>query len=136
MGAAAMAVLILLGVALQSKPAHASRWGHRAAGRWLAAHADPGAAVLDTRGWAAFTSGLRAYDYWHVRQALTDQRLSFVVVGVDELEAPSQRARTLRAVLEHAAVPVASFPDYRGGAEAGVLVFRFHHPESWEGLRR
>ena len=47
------------GFAAQVKEGHPSRWGHQAAGRWLAAQADPEAAVLDTRGWAAFVSGLR-----------------------------------------------------------------------------
>ena len=80
-------VTVAAGVKLQLKPAHPTRWGHREAGRWLAAHAGPGEAVLDTRGWAAFVSGLPSYDYWHVRQAFTDAHLAYVVVGDDELQA-------------------------------------------------
>lgn len=132
---AAVAALVVAGAALQSKPAHASRWGHLQAGRWLAAHAAPGVAVLDTRGWAAFTSGVRTYDYWHVRQALTDARLRYVVVGVDELKAGSRRAATLRALLGYAGELAAAFPGRPDGSGVGVRVYRFHPPESWEGLR-
>ena len=97
-------------------------------------HSAPGEAVLDTRGWAAFVSGRPSYDYWHVRQAFTDARLAYVVVGTDELTAPSRRAATLRAVLAYAATPCAEFPERPGGREAGVRVYRFRRPDSWEGL--
>ena len=66
---------------------HLSRWGHWAAGQWLADNASRTELVLDTRGWARFVSGQPGYDYWHVRQALTDSHLSYIVVGLDELEA-------------------------------------------------
>ena len=73
LGVAGLAALIVAGGRRsRSKAAHPSRWGHWAAGRWLAEHATPADAVLDTRGWAAFVSGRPGYDYWHVRQALTD----------------------------------------------------------------
>jgi len=134
--AAAVVAALAAGAVAQAKPSHPSRWGHWAAGRWLADHAGPGDAVLDTRGWAAFTSGLNGYDYWHVRQALTDPRLAYVVVGDDELNAPSRRGATLRAVLGHAARPAAWFPAIEGGGAPGVWVFRYRRPESWEGLRR
>jgi hypothetical protein len=135
--AVAMVALIFTGVALQqARPSHPSRWGHREAGRWIASHAKAGDAVLDTRGWAAFVSGRPSYDYWHVRQALTDGHLAFVVVGADELSARSRRAETLRAVLAHAAEPAAAFPERHGGSGADVLVYRFHRPDSWEGLGR
>ena len=130
-----LAASVAVGVSLQLKPAHPSRWGHREAGRWLANHAEPGEAVLDTRGWASFVSGLPGYDYWHVRQAFTDAKLSYVVVGDDELRAPSRRASTLRAVLAYAAEPVATFPEREGGREAGVRVYRYRRPATWEGLR-
>ena len=48
--------------------------------------------VLDTRGWARFVSGQPGYDYWHVRQALTDSHLSYIIVGLDELEAQQPHA--------------------------------------------
>jgi 4-amino-4-deoxy-L-arabinose transferase-like glycosyltransferase len=118
-----------------AKPGHRSRWGHRAAGRWLQAHATPAQAVLDTRGWASFVSDRPSYDYWHVRQALTDPSLAYVVVGADELSAPSPRARTLRAILAYSANAVATFPDDKDGQSIGVLVYRYHRPDSWEGLR-
>jgi hypothetical protein len=132
--ALALSALVGLGLMVQSKPAHASRWGHLAAGRWLAMHAKSGDAVLDTRGWAAFLAGRPAYDYWHVRQALTDAKLAYVVVGADELKARSRRGATLRAVLAFAAEPVAAFPEREEGCGLGVWVYRFHRPDSWEGL--
>jgi hypothetical protein len=91
--------------------------------------------VLDTRGWAAFVSGMLSYDYWHVGQAFTDSHLSYVVVGEDELQAPSRRGATLRSVLAYAGEPAVSFPEREGGRGAGVWVYRFHSPASWEGLR-
>jgi len=134
-GLALLVVVLAAGVRLQLKPAHPTRWGHREAGRWLAAHARPGDAVLDTRGWAAYVSGLAGYDYWHVRQAFTDDRLAYVVVGDDELRATSRRAATLRAVLAYAARPVAAFPEKKGGTGDGIHVYRYRRPASWEGLR-
>ena len=134
-GLGLLLVVIAAGVWLQSKPAHPTRWGHREAGRWLTAHARPGDAVLDTRGWAAFVSGRPSYDYWHVRQALTDSHLAYIVVGDDELNAKSRRAATLRAVLAYAATPVAGFPEKKGGHEVGVHVYHFERPRSWEGLQ-
>jgi 4-amino-4-deoxy-L-arabinose transferase-like glycosyltransferase len=117
------------------KPRHHSRWGHWAAGRWLQEHATPAQAILDTRGWASFVANRPSYDYWHVRQALTDPYLAYVVVGADELSAPSHRAETLRAVLAYSARAVAAFPDDRDGKGIGVLVYRYQRPDSWEGLR-
>ena len=88
-----------------------------------------------TRGWASFASNRASYDYWHVCQALTDPYLAYVVVGADELSASSRRAATLRAILAYAARPVAAFPDDKNGGAIGVLVYRYHRPDSWEGLR-
>jgi hypothetical protein len=117
------------------KPGHRSRWGHWAAGQWLRAHAQPSEAVLDTRGWAAFISDRASYDYWHVRQALTDAHLAYIVVGDDELSSSSRRGATLRAILAYAAAPVAAFPEEKNRAGIGVRVYRFRCPVSWEGLR-
>jgi hypothetical protein len=111
-----------------------SRWGHWAAGQWLAGHAKPSELVLDTRGWARFVSSHPGYDYWHVRQALTDSHLSYVIVGLDELEARSSRARTLNALLSYAATPLLDFPVFLDDRRAGVRVYRFHRPVTWEGL--
>jgi hypothetical protein len=123
-------------VAYQIRPGHPSRWGYWAAGRWLAEHATAGDVVLDTRGWARFISQTPGYDYWHVRQALTDSRLSYVVVGHEELAAPSPRARTLSALLAFAATPVQDFPMFVGNKSVGVRIYRFRRPSSWEGLVR
>jgi hypothetical protein len=135
-GAALLTAGILAAVVLpQLRPGHRSRWGHWAAGHWLRENSRPTDAVLDTRGWAAFVSSRPNYDYWHVRQALTDPNLAYVVVGADELSATSKRAATLRALLAYSASPVAEFPDDEGGRAVGVRVFAYHRPDSWEGLR-
>jgi hypothetical protein len=129
--------LVILTLALyQLRPGHPTRGGHFAAGRWLAEHARPGDMVLDTRGWARFISRAPGYDYWHVRQALTDWHLSYVVVGHEELAASSPRARTLSALLAYAATPIMDFPSFAGDRDVGVRIYRFHRPDSWEGLNR
>jgi hypothetical protein len=130
-------VLVAASIVVQFQPNHLnhlSRWGHRSAGQWLACNARPDEKVLDTRGWARFVSGQPGYDYWHVRQALTDSRLSYIIVGLDELEAKSGRARTLQALLAYAATPVKVFPACPGDRTAGVRLYRFHRPGTWEGL--
>jgi hypothetical protein len=111
-----------------------SRWGHWVAGKWLAENARPTELVLDTRGWARFVSGHAGYDYWHVRQALTDSHLCYIIVGLDELDAMSPRARTLNALLAYAATPLRDFPAFPGDKTAGVRLYRFHRPGTWEGL--
>lgn len=134
LGAILLAGLIALGVGAQLGTAHESRRGHGEAGRWLAEHAGPADRVLDTRGWAAFVSDRREfYDYWHVRKALKDPALRYVVVGADELAATSKRAATLRAWLAFAATPLATFPGRVEGED--VRIYRFECPASWEGLR-
>ena len=130
-----LATCLAVSVTLQLRPAHSSRWGHWAAGKWLAAHAQPGESILDTRGWAAFLSGRPSYDYWHVRQAFSDASLAYVVIGHDELNAESRRGKTLRAVLTYAGEPVAGFSELCDGQGIGVWVYRFARPTSWEGLR-
>lgn len=133
--AAALIALVSVGVVAQLKPAHPSRWGQGEAGRWLMSHAKPNESVLDTRGWAAFVSGCRSYDPWHIRQALGDASLAYIVVGADELAAGSRRAETLQALLAYSAEPAAGFPERRGGTDESILIYRYRRPESWEGLR-
>jgi hypothetical protein len=134
---AAIAFCLVLSIATQLNPHHLnhlSRWGHWAAGRWLLANAAPNEEVLDTRGWARFVSGLPGYDYWHVRQALTDSQLSYVLVGLDELTANSARATTLRALLSYAATPLEEFPASPTDPTPAVRIYRFRRPASWEGI--
>jgi hypothetical protein len=136
---AAMAFALTLSLGAQLNPNHLhhlSRWGHWAAGRWLSAHAMPGEEILDTRGWARFVSGLPGYDYWHVRQALTDSHLSYILVGLDELDATSPRAQTLQALLDYAATPLAEFAASPTDSTPAVRLYRFHRPASWEGFAR
>ncbi len=131
---AAVAVLATI-VLPEVRPEHRSRWGHRAAGRWINENARAGDAVLDTRGWASFIADRPSYDYWHVRQALTDAHLAYIVVGADELSAPSRRGTTLRAMLAYAAEPAVAFPEEQGGNGREVQVFCYHRPESWRELK-
>lgn len=132
----AVAAILALAVGVQlHRPPHPSRWGHGAAGRWLADRASAREKVLDTRGWATFVSGRPAHDYWHVRQALMDPALSYVVVGEDERTASSRRGETLRAILAYAAEPAAEFPEREGGPSVGVRVYRFRPPTDWRGMR-
>jgi hypothetical protein len=127
-----LAVAIL--VAYQLRPSHPTRWGHWAAGRWLSQNLGPAEVVLDTRGWARFISQAPGYDYWHVRQALTDSHLSYVVVGHEDIDAQSPRARTLNALLAYAAEPVQEYPGFAGDRNVGVRIYRFHRPDSWQGM--
>jgi Dolichyl-phosphate-mannose-protein mannosyltransferase len=135
-GAGVVATSVVVGtlVIYQLRPSHPTRSGHGAAGQWLAEHAQPSDVVLDTRGWARFISGTPGYDYWHVRQALTDSHLSYVVVGHEELAAGTPRARTLNALLAYAATPVEDFPAFANKRDVGVRIYRFNRPDSWEGL--
>ena len=135
LGYAGLAILAVAGMAAQGKAGHPSRWGHLAAGGWLRERAEPDAKVLDTRGWASFVRGIPGYDYWHVRQALSDKQLRYVVVGADELAAPSRRGATLRAMLAYAGEPAAEFPGRKDGRGVGVKVYRFTPPASWEGIK-
>ena len=110
-------MIVAASIVVQMQPSHLnhlSRSGHWAAGRWLADNAGPSELVLDTRGWAKFVSGHAGYDYWHVRQALTDSHLTYIVVGVDELQARSTRARTLEELALVFGDPPAGFPDLSG----------------------
>ncbi len=130
-------LMVAASIVVQMQPSHLnhlSRWGHWAAGRWLAQHASRNELVLDTRGWARFVSGHPGYDYWHVRQALTDSHLSYIVVGLDELRGDQPARRTLKALLSYSATPIVDFPGFPGDRGSGVRLYRFHRPGTWEGL--
>ena len=136
-GILAGCLAVAISIVVQMQPSHLnhlSRSGHWAAGRWLADHAGPRELVLDTRGWAKFVSGHPGYDYWHVRQALTDSHLAYIVVGVDELQARSTRAKTLKSLLAYSATPLLDFPTFPGDPTPAVRLYRFHRPHNWEGL--
>jgi hypothetical protein len=138
-GMGAMAFALSLSIGVQMNPNHLnhlSRWGHWAAGRWLSDHAAPGEEILDTRGWARFISDRPGYDYWHVRQALTDSRLSYILVGLDELRASSPRAETLRALLAYVGTQLVDFPGSPGDSTPSVRIYRYQRPASWEGIAR
>jgi hypothetical protein len=134
LAAVGLTALVAVGLTFQVRAMHPTRWGHWAAGQWLKHHATPDQAVLDTRGWAAFVRDGRGYDYWHIRQALSDASLAYVVVGEDELTAKSRRAETLRSLLAYAGSPVAEFPDQEGKRRVAVRIYRIQSPDSWEGM--
>ena len=76
------------------------------------------------------------YDYWHVRQALTDSNLRYILVGLDELKARSARAETLRALLAYAGTPLEEFPASPTDPTPAVRIYRYRRPASWEGFAR
>ena len=136
---ATMAFALTLSVGVQLNPQHLhhlSRWGHWAAGRWLSSHASPGEEVLDTRGWARFVSGLPGYDYWHVRQALTDSHLSYILVGLDELKASSPRQPRCVRCSPTRGPSLEEFPASPSDPTPAVRIYRFRRPASWEGFAR
>jgi len=138
LGLAAGVLVIIASITAQTRPHHAAHWSRRAhleAGRWLAANTGADERVLDTRGWARFVADRLGYDYWHVRQALTDSHLKYVVVGLDELAAESPRAATLRKLLAATAQPIVQFPP-DPQARKGVRIYRFARPDSWEECLR
>ncbi len=96
----------------------------------------PDEEVLDTRGWARFISGRAGYDYWHVRQALTDSNLRYVLVGIDELRASSARRRDASCVLAYAGTQLEEFPLSPTDPSPAVRIYRFRRPASWEGIAR
>jgi hypothetical protein len=71
-----------------------------------------------------------------VRQALTDSHLAYVLVGLDELEAGTPRASTLKALLAYAATPLIEFPAAPRDPTPAVRVYQFRRPSSWEGMLR
>ena len=90
--------------------------------------------MLDTRGWARFVSGHPGYDYWHVRQALTDSHLSYIVVGVDELRSHELARQDAEGSAGLFGDSARGFPAFPGDRTAGVRLYRFHRPGTWEGL--
>lgn len=127
-------LILALAIAAQAvaKPDHRSRIGHYEAGNWLKDHAKPDEAIYDSRGWASFVAEREAYDAWHIRQALTDSHLTYLVVGDDELNAQSPRAETLRAIVARTCRSVGRFPSRRDDRRSIVHIFRFQRPKSWE----
>jgi hypothetical protein len=118
-------LILCLGIVAQGKAVHPSRWGHWAAGQWLARETGLETAVLDTHGWAGFIARRRTYDMWHVGQALSDARLRHMVVERAEVEAATERGRSLRTLIDERArsEPIAAFPARKGGTTADVLIY-------------
>jgi hypothetical protein len=123
-------VVLLVGVPsllVALGPLHAGRSGYREAGRWLAASSEPAGAVLDTLGWTALYSGRPTYQYDEAKAAFCDPQLAYVVVREEELGRESDRARSLRRLLEAAALPAATFPsETNAGVASAIVVYRWH----------
>ena len=107
---------------------HHSRLGHREAGQWLAARADPQHAVLDTYGWAGLYSGRKTYPLQQGPSALADRHLAYLVLETHESRYDSNRGRALRWLIESAAAPVAVFPHraVRSPNQQPVEVYRWY----------
>jgi len=116
------------------RPLHAGRAAHRHAGQWLATAAHSGV-VLDTKGWTDLYSARTTFQYDQAQETFADGRLAYVVVQHADLQSSSDRARTLRFLLNAAAEPAVSFagregrPDHR----SSVTVYRWH-PERFRRL--
>lgn len=110
---------------------HATRAGHRQAANWLAEHAEPSQAVLDSRGWTALYTGRKTYRYEAAQAAFTDPALAYVVVEQAEMETASRRSETLRLLMSHAGEPVARFAD--AGEKHCVVIHRWC-PERFQQL--
>lgn len=121
-------VALLVGLAVCATidvPLHASRVAHLRAAQWLnGADRVPGA-ILDTRGWTKLYSGRATYRYDDAPHALMDPELAYVVVEQRDLDFVSPRARTLREVLDRAAVREAVLPGPVGQPGKSVLVYRW-----------
>lgn len=120
---AAVALCIVACLPAALAPKHSSRAAYRLAAEWLVDRSQLGDRVLDTRGWTALYSGRDTYRYTAARAALVDPRLSYVVVGCEELARSSPRAESLRWLLDRYARPEAEFSS-RGGGD-GVAIYRW-----------
>ena len=129
----ALAALIVLAACAPDCLAslHATRAGHRQAASWLAEHAEPSQAVLDSRGWTALYTGRKTYRYEAAQAAFTDPALAYVVVEQAEMETASRRSETLRLLMSHAGEPVARFAD--AGEKHCVVIHRWC-PERFQQL--
>lgn len=109
------------------RPLHAGRIAHRRAGDWLASACEPGV-VLDTKGWTDLYSARTTFQYDQAQDTFADGRLAYVVVQHGDLQSSSDRARTLRFLLNTAAEPAASFADGEGRLDDcnSVTVYRWH----------
>lgn len=105
---------------------HHSRVGHRVAGEWLAARHPADGKVLDTQGLTALYCGRATYAYEAAPQALSDPGLAYLVLEAGELQHESDRARTLRWLVQSAEL-AAEFPrpQMRKPNQRPVLVYRW-----------
>lgn len=123
--ALAVGAVLALCFVSQGHQSHPSRDAHRRAGLWLSTQSQPGDAVFDTNGWAAFVAERTWHDPWHLCQALADQRLKYLVLESSELSDPSTRGAQLRSLLAHRATPVARFEVANTQSPDYVIVYQY-----------
>lgn len=105
------------------QPPHHTHAAHRRAADWLRSPAAADGFVLDQQGWTALSTGRPTYRFDEAETALTDPRLRYVLVERIDLEAPSRRGKSLRAVLGSADRATECFADVRGRSRHDVLLF-------------
>jgi len=110
-------------------PLHHSRVAHRQVAHWLASRSEA-AAVLDSRGWSALYSGKTTYRMQAASQALSDDRLAYVVLEKRELHFGSRRARQLHELLAPCGPPVARFRHPTHPGLEDVVVYRRPAPSN------
>ncbi len=132
---AAIAVAALIGLPKMLQPLHLSRWGHRQAANWLAAHDAQHAPVLDQHAIASFYTGAKRYRYQQLFAAMRDPRLRYVVVEGDDLRRTEPLYLRLREFVAELGPPQAAFPYFENDTENGVFVYAYSGAVATEDLR-
>jgi hypothetical protein len=109
---------------------HPSRIGHRRAAGWLATPGRAPGAVLDTRGLTGLYTGRPTRRYDAAREAFADPGLAYIVIEAGELQTDSDRARTLRGLIDAAGELAAEFPSPKGIERENVRIYRWR-PEDF-----
>ena len=106
-------------------PRRLAQTGHIKAARWIAENTPQDAVLLDTYGWASLLSDRKSYQYESLRQAFLDPRLRYVVIQAGELQENTDRAASLRTLLEFGGSLRGLFPGSTGGPEKTVSVYEW-----------
>jgi 4-amino-4-deoxy-L-arabinose transferase-like glycosyltransferase len=118
-------LLALTGVGLSKtlQPLHGNRAGHRAAGRWLAAHAHPGDAIDDDHCWAHYYAGWVFLERKEIPRPADARR--FVVINRSNEKKQPSHLPTLpeNEVRRQGGRVVYHWPENRPADAARVLVY-------------
>jgi 4-amino-4-deoxy-L-arabinose transferase-like glycosyltransferase len=116
--------LLVAGVAGGLKPLHATRAGHHAAGRWLAAHMSPADVLVDPFAWAHYYSG----EFFREEQEKPKPAGAQPVVFVIWEQSNNQHSRlpmiALANDIRRNARIVYSWPESRPVDQATIVVYR------------